>query len=336
MMMMKMTNFSALQRTATRYALLSLLLLASLVLEVTSVKTKNGMANTTPYDDKKVVHKRILTEESGKLIFSRNYISVTQADDFTTLFPNGGDTATFLDDFIVRNKSNPQFPIQGSSTTQKGAIFDSSSVEVVNAPEGVLVTERGGTTIPVQFAGNRKLRFIPVDDPHYFFHGQCLATSGILEPPSLLRSIISPPGGKILIPQPVITSHSCKLNLCLGGGGFSCIAIYSGSAFVFNLGKGIALNNARSLPAPRNRMVQAIPLTFEAPPLPPPFPGTIIGGTGTFEGIEGSVSIATIAGTTGPVVSANSGPKFVGGLKPIGSIVQVISVKSNMPLPPGP
>ena len=120
MMMMKMTNFSALQRTATRYALLSLLLLASLVLEVTSVKTKNGMANTTPYDDKKVVHKRILTEESSKLIFSRSYISVTQADDFTTLFPNGGDTATFLDDFIVRNKSNPQFPIQGSSTTQKG------------------------------------------------------------------------------------------------------------------------------------------------------------------------------------------------------------------------
>jgi len=61
-------------------------------------------------------------------------------------------------------------------------------------------------------------------------------------------------------------------------------------------------------------------------------------GTGTFEGIEGSVTIATIAGTTGPLVQATviNIPTFLGGLKPIGSIVQVILVKSNMPLPPGP
>jgi len=69
-------------------------------------------------------------------------------------------------------------------------------------------------------------------------------------------------------------------------------------------------------------------------------------GTGTFEGIEGSVTIATIAGTTGPLAQPKtnadssptfiSGPTFLGGLKPIGSIVQVILVKSNMPLPPGP
>jgi len=121
--------------------------------------------------------------------------------------------------------------------------------------------------------------------------------------------------------------------LCLGGGGFSCIAIYSGSAFVFNFGKGAALNNDVKGGAGRklnSRMLQT-PVTFEAPPLPPPFPGTIIGGTGAFEGIEGSVTIATIAGTTGPII-ANSGDTFVVD----GSIVQVITVKSNMPLPPGP
>jgi len=304
-------------------------------------------------DDNKVVENRRLTEES---IFTKTYIAVTQPNDVTTLFPNGGDLVSFLDDFITRTfKSNPQFSIQGSSTTQKGAIFAFSSIQVVNAPEGVKVSGGQGTDdIQVQFGGNRKLRFTPVDDPFYFFHGQCVATSGILEPPSapfqsivgpfdINRKLATPISEDISIPQPVITSHSCKLNICLGGGGFSCIAIYSGSAFVFNFGKGIALNNAAAPFIIRARKLFTIgttPLTFEAPPLPPPFPGTIIGGTGSFEGIEGSVTITTIAGTTGPLVqndSTNGGrPIFSKGLKPIGSIVQVITVKSNMPLPSGP
>jgi len=57
-------------------------------------------------------------------------------------------------------------------------------------------------------------------------------------------------------------------------------------------------------------------------------------GTGAFEGIEGSVTIATIAGTTGPILKGI--PVTFKRLKPIGSIVQVILVKSNMPLPAGP
>jgi len=197
-----------------------------------------------------------------------------------------------------------------------GDIFDSSSIEVVNAPEGVKVPgEVGfGEDIQVQFAGNRRVRFTPQGDPYYFFHGQCVATSGILEPPiQVFPSIVGPTNRRklnnpdmLFIPQPVITSNSCRLNLCLGGGGFSCIAIYSGSAFVFNFGKGIALNNAAVFPARRLIGNGLTPLTFEAPPLPPPFPGTIIGGTGSFEGITGSVSIATIAGTTGPLVRNDS------------------------------
>jgi len=232
-----------------------------------------------------------------------------------------------------------------------GDIFDSSSIEVVNAPEGVKVPgEVGfGEDIQVQFAGNRRVRFTPQGDPYYFFHGQCVATSGILEPPiQVFPSIVGPTNRRklnnpdmLFIPQPVITSNSCRLNLCLGGGGFSCIAIYSGSAFVFNFGKGIALNNAAAPFGDLRKLTGngIVPLTFEAPPLPPPFPGTIIGGTGSFEGITGSVSIATIAGTTGPLVQIDSStgrPFFRGGLKPLGSIVQVITVKSNMPLPTGP
>jgi len=346
---MMMMNFSmSRQTTTTCYALLSVLLVASLALVVTPANTKNGMANTTPDDNN--VFMRKLMEENDEIIFSRSYISVTQADDFVTLFPNGGDTGDFLDDFQTgTRKAIPKFAIQGSSTTQKGDIFDSSSIEVVNAPEGVKVPgEVGfGEDIQVQFAGNRRVRFTPQGDPYYFFHGQCVATSGILEPPiQVFPSIVGPTNRRklnnpdmLFIPQPVITSNSCRLNLCLGGGGFSCIAIYSGSAFVFNFGKGIALNNAAVFPARRLIGNGLTPLTFEAPPLPPPFPGTIIGGTGSFEGITGSVSIATIAGTTGPLVQIDSStgrPFFRGGLKPLGSIVQVITVKSNMPLPTGP
>jgi len=148
-------------------------------------------------------------------------------------------------------------------------VFGLSSIEVVNAPDGVEVEVAPGLDRQVQFAGNRKIKFTPVDDPFYFFHGQCVATSGYFEPSIQISTLI---GGSRSIPQPVITSQSCRLNLCLGGGGFSCIAIYSGSAFVFNFGKGVALNNEGDS--------SGAPVTFEAPPLPPPFPGTIIGGKG--------------------------------------------------------
>jgi len=344
---MMMMNISMSRRaTTTCYALLKVLLVASLAFVVSSanvnVNVKNGMGNTNtmPEDDKDV--KRKLTGEDNTHIYTKTYIAVTKAANFVRLFPNGGDIVSFLDDFITKAraaflsggppfKSNPEFLIQGSSTTQKGAVFDSSSINFVNAPDGVEVdlVKTGQFSIRAQFAGDRKLQFTPIDDPFYFFHGQCTATSGILEPSTdillLLDSSIP-----ITIPQPVITSQSCSLSLCLGGGGFSCIAIYSGSSFVFNVGKGIVLNNGSTLGS-------STPLTFEAPPLPPPFPGTIIGGTGAFEGIEGSVTVTTIAGTTGPILgfSSTEVAGFVFGNE-IGSIVQAITVKSNMPLPTGP
>jgi len=280
------TTASTTTTTTTCYPLLLVLLVASLAFRVTSVNAKNGMANTMPEDNK--VISRVLTEESNKLIYSRTYIVVTKARDFVRLFSNGGNFANYLDDFITKAeaaraegrptfKSNPLFPIQGSSTTQKGAVFATDSIEVVNAPDGVEVEveDFAGSieVMQVQFAGNRKIKFTPVDDPFYFFHGQCVATSGILEPSTQIRTLV---GSTRSIPQPVIKSQSCRLNLCLGGGGFSCIAIYSGSAFVFNFGKGVALNNEGVV----NSTGRNVRVTFEAPPLPPPFPGTIIGGKG--------------------------------------------------------
>jgi len=269
--------------TTTCYALLMVLLVASLAVEVSSTNVKNGMGNTNTMSEDERDVKRKLTGEDDTLIYTKTYIAVTKAADFVRLFPNGGDIVSFFDDFITKAlaaveaggptfKGNPEFSIQGSSTTQKGAVFDSSSIEVVNAPDGVEVDVGFIKFLQVQFSGNRKIKFTPVDDPFYFFHGHCIVNSGFLEPSTEIRTLAGP---TVSIPQPVITSESCKLNLCLGGGGFSCIAIYSGSSFMFNFGKGVALNNEGVSTALRLDL-----LTFEGPPLPPPFPGTIIGGKG--------------------------------------------------------
>jgi len=353
MMMMKVSPKQQTRPTcvAVAAALLSLLLVVLSFGTVTctsTIKIKNGMA--TPEEYKKQQQRMLMKTDSidsdDKNIFTQTFISVTQAPDFVTRLPNGGSSASFTDDIIAvvtaaLGGPNPPdlskfiFPLQGSSITQKGAVFGPDSVEIANAPEGVLVEQRlaggcGDMGVQYSFAGDRKVKFMPQEDPFYFFHGQCVVTSGILEPAASFQDRFSS-GMTFDAVQPVITSHSCKLNLCLGGGGFNCIAIYSGTAFVFNIGKGFLNNNegtgggGGANAGPR--------LSFESPPLPPPFPGTILGGTGSFEGIEGSVNIATIAGTTGPIL----GPTFLSPLvDPVGSIVQVISVKSNMPLPPGP
>jgi len=61
----------------------------------------------------------------------------------------------------------------------------------------------------------------------------------------------------------------------------------------------------------------------------------------SFEGIEGTVDIATICGTTGPILKLNSPSRrdlqdgLIDQIK-IGYIVQTIKVKSNMPLPVAP
>jgi len=305
-------------------------------------------ADTTSIDN---VAGRFLTEDNGNDVFSRTFIAITKAEDFVTLFPNGGDTAavfTAIQEAVIANKGPlekvernellKQFPIQGSSTTQEGGIFCPSSVELVNT-EGDELDIGNGDSLTFPVAGNRKLRFVPVKDPFYFFHGQCVATSGISEP-DITAPFTNVSPTDFELPQAVITSHLCRLNLCLGGGGFNCIAIYSGTAFVFNISKGIALNNAVTSLSTTFPSAKTTPIktTFEAPPLPPPFPGTIIGGTGTFEGIEGSVSIATIAGTSGRIIIEGPMPLSTGPINrdPVGNIVQVISVKSNMPLPPGP
>jgi len=59
------------------------------------------------------------------------------------------------------------------------------------------------------------------------------------------------------------------LNICLGAGGFNCIAFYSGTSFVFDVGQQITFDNIGGCEQPE-------------PSVPPPFPSTIIGGTGRY------------------------------------------------------
>jgi len=315
--------------------------------------------------------------------FRRNYIVITKSEDFVRLFPNGGTFSDFIFESqpnlhcggsICRKlqdlvDSNPKFEIQGLSTIQSGKVYDTGSIEVVNVPEGVEIPFLPKLDPPIvaQFAGGRQARFVPEGDPFYIFHGVCVATSGIVTPPRTITNLgVNGKGPTMttVIPQPIITKESCKLNLCLGGGGFDCIFIYSGTAFAFNLGEGIIRNNDAKVAGGgvvytgrHNRALQdGTPATFESPPLPPPYPGTIIGGTGSFEGIEGTVNIATVAGTTGLLLNnwnANTkgglfqgivtrqlgpddAPEYAFSFPPIGNMVQVLSVVSNMPLPPAP
>jgi hypothetical protein len=110
-----------------------------------------------------------------------------------------------------------------------------------------------------RFAGGRQPKQpIPPGDSAFFYHGLCVATSstGIA----------------------TVSSHSCKLNICLGGGGFNCIAFYSGTSFVFNLEPqlGFLLFSSVDDTLDTNGKLS----------LPPPFPATIIGGTGRYVNFE--------------------------------------------------
>ena len=78
-----------------------------------------------------------------------------------------------------------------------------------------------------------------------------------------------------------ILAHSCFFNICAIEAD-DCINFYSGSPFVY---------------AP----------ALDQNQLPPSYPGTIIGGTGAFEGIEGSVEVITVAGREFTSQTSSSG-----------------------------
>jgi hypothetical protein len=129
-------------------------------------------------------------------------------------------------------------------------------------------------TFLYRFAGGRQPKQpIPPGDSAFFYHGECVATSAINGEPDPRRLQLRNDrnlGGANFLDSLTVTSHSCNLNICLGAGGFNCIAVYSGTSFVFDVGAQIAFEQVGDIGEPTG------------PSLPPPFPSTIIGGTGRY------------------------------------------------------
>ena len=141
-----------------------------------------------------------------------------------------------------------------------------------------------------RFGGDRQPKQpVPPGDSAFFYHGECVATSAINSPSPFQDLRRLGPGGldalDAFLASFTVTSHTCNLNICLGGGGFNCIAFYSGTSFVFDVGEQISRSCGGDVICRTRQLKQAqgIPEPFNGEiKLPPPFPSTIIGGTGRY------------------------------------------------------
>lgn len=144
-----------------------------------------------------------------------------------------------------------------------------------------------------QFVGGLEATFIPQPNKDFFFQGTCKVTRSGSNTNSIL-------------------AHSCIYDLCLGGGGFSCINLYAGTAFDFT---------------PTSTVGGGTPILEK----PPTFPLFILGGTGRFYLIQGAAQLETVAGRTAfnPVAGGGQPPQE-------GTITQMITLWTNAELPPAP
>ena len=128
-----------------------------------------------------------------------------------------------------------------------------------------------------RFAGDRQPKQpVPPGDSAFFYHGECVVNSAISSPfPQRQPDRQLEPGLDIegFLASITVLSHTCNLNICLGGGGFNCIAFYSGTSFVFDVGEQIT--GVGEGEGTYEQLIGEISL-------PPPFPSTIIGGTGRY------------------------------------------------------
>ncbi|OEU06004.1 hypothetical protein FRACYDRAFT_266563 [Fragilariopsis cylindrus CCMP1102] len=253
---------------------------------------------------------RQLQANDAGLVFSRGYICITRQQDFAFVIPQQKS-------IVPRFRKLLDLNLLGSSTIQSGGIYDPADVQIV---------DRLGTSAADnfddflfgrgQFAGQRQPKFIPQKDPGFFFNGECVATQ---------------------VAGPQILGHSCLFNLCLGGGGYNCLAIYAGSKFVFNPLEAVSLSRTTFGFEDNNNPDSIVPS------LPPSYPGTIIGGTGLFVGAVGYVDVTTITGSTlTPArvfdLDRDDEDDFVldADIPQTGYITQKINVVTNVPLPVAP
>ena len=283
----------------------------------------SGNNTTATTEDDNTDERKLASSSSTDYEYLRNYLTIIEPENFVTVFPNGAP-----------NIGTGVTSLVGSSTIQKGGVYDPADIEIVNKLNGVgpddltdeVIESFGGNEGDAleaiggfKFGGGRQPKQpVPPGDSAFFYHGECVATSAINSPspfPQNKRQLAS--GGldalNAFLASFTVTSHTCNLNICLGGGGFNCIAFYSGTSFVFDLGEQISRSNPKlptrqptrqptqnpaeipTLVAPmlltknKNLSGGVRDLSVEMPEpfngeikLPPPFPSTIIGGTGRY------------------------------------------------------
>lgn len=156
--------------------------------------------------------------------------------------------------------------VLGSAIIQSGNVFRPNSVNLVE----VLGNFAGGvqpeTTADINSA--------------FTFNGECIATAG-----SSLA---------------IIEAHTCVFNLCLRGSQ-NCIFLYAGTTFNFNAAPSLEIDET-GLPVASGFFATKEPSDTDFSsvtqnPLPPSFPGVIIGGVNDFSGITGNFELITVAGT---------------------------------------
>jgi hypothetical protein len=268
------------------------------------------------------------------LPFTRGYLAITPSEKFLTIFSSQNDA-----------DENPN-SILGASEVQAGGVYDPADIKIVNRPDGFQREEgRQESIIPGNFplreinfpengqlfAGNAQPKFVPDSDPGFQYNGQCIVTEG---------NGLS-----------AITAHSCVFNLCLGGGGFNCLGLYSGTAFVFDPFDLPSVFRVRDdvlvkTTSPQQFVGDQISTNRKAPLLPPSFPFIILGGTGAFKGAKGTVDVTTITGRTAArktVIGSFEGQdqeELINVGEPAvtqaGFITQRLQVRTNVPLPPAP
>ncbi|OEU11828.1 hypothetical protein FRACYDRAFT_244947 [Fragilariopsis cylindrus CCMP1102] len=269
---------------------------------------------------------RQLQANNAGLVFSRGYVCITRQQDFAFVIPQQRSIVLERGELFDLN-------LLGSSTIQSGGIYDPADVQIIDrlgtseADNFIIPRGRGAKLNEQrgQFAGQRQPKFIPQKDPGFFFNGECVATQ---------------------VAGPQILGHSCLLNLCLGGGGYNCLAIYAGSKFVFNPLEQVLFSPSTFIFVDNNSDKNEV-LGTVVPSLPPSYPGTIIGGTGLFVGAVGYVDVTTITGSTltpardRNVDNRRSGKDkrdagILSNLPQAGYITQKINVVTNVPLPVAP
>jgi len=171
-------------------------------------------------------------------------------------------------------QSNPNY-VLGSTIIQSGNVFRPNSINLVQVLEN--------------FAGGVQPETTPDLNSAFTFNGECVATAGV--------------------GLAVLKAHTCVFNLCLRGSQ-NCIFLYAGTAFNFNAAPGLTdVPGSRGFAFQNSNFFTLGPSGANSNPLPPSFPGVIIGGCNDFSGITGNFDLITVAGTLPfqPDIAGNGG-----------------------------